>query len=135
MKIVDLFNWGKKEIAAPFVAYFGQKFYGFVGSGVGKKYLDEYRGWVFACVQARSEAVGAIELKLEKGDKEVENHELLDLLYKVNPSTTKEDLFMGTQAYLDLEGNAFWFLARDKDGKGAIKEIWLLRPDKISIVA
>ncbi len=104
-----------------------------------KDYLSEYKNWVFPCVQARSEEVGNIELKLYKGDKlnnkEILNHPLLDLLNRVNDYTTKFQLFSATQAFKDLHGNSFWYLARaGKDGKGDIQEIYLMRPDKVRIV-
>lgn len=134
MIIKDLLFWTRKAVSAPFVGFFGQRFQGYLGIGRGRLYLNEYRNWVYACVQARSEEVGNIQLKLLKDKEQVEKNELLDLLYKVNPTMTKSDLFFGTQAFLDLEGNAFWFLARDKDGKGKIKEIWLLRPDMVQMV-
>lgn len=97
------------------------------------QYLDEYRGWTFACVQARAEAVSKIKFKLFNGDEEVFESELLDLLYKANPRMTKGELIAATQAFLDLEGNAFWFLVRDNEGKGQIREIYILRPDRITI--
>lgn len=134
MNIKDLFSWTKKAVSAPFVGLFGQRFQNYLGTGKSRQYLTEYRNWVFACVQARGEEVGNIQLRLMKNGEEIEDGELLDLLYKVNPTMTKSDLFFGTQAFLDLEGNAFWFLARDNDGKGKIKEIWLLRPDRVQAV-
>lgn len=139
MNIKDFFSgkWFVKQVSVPFVSYFQQRFQGLLGSAKERKYLEEYRNWVFACIQARAEEVGNINLRLlrqtKNGDEEVFDHEALALLFQVNPTMTKADLFMGTQAYLDLDGNAFWFLARDNKGKGKIKEIWLLRPDKVSI--
>lgn len=137
MSLKDYFNFGtgkaKGETSTPFLPIFGRSYQ----FGSNKKYLEEYRNWVFACVQARAEAVGDIKLELYDGDKEIDEYaksELLTLLYKVNPTMTMQDLFMGTQAYLDLDGNAFWYLARDRDGEGDIQEIWLLRPDRIDIV-
>lgn len=126
-------NVNVKQASAPFVSNLSAGLSSILGNRNGK-YLEEYRNWVFACVQARAEEVGNIELSLMKGDVEIEKHELLDLLNGVNPTMTKQDLFFGTQAYLDLEGNAFWFLARDNNGKGKVREIWLLRPDRVSIV-
>lgn len=106
------------------------------GSGLAKKSgLLEYKNWVFACVRARAIAVGDIHLKLMKGDKEVDDNDVLKLLNRVNPLMTKKELFIATQSYLDLNGNAFWFLARDgNSGTGPIKEIYLLKPDRVSIV-
>ena len=123
-----------KQASAPFVSSLNAGINELLGNR-NRKFLDEYRNWVFACVQARAEDVGNIELELKQGDIEVEKHELLSLLDAVNPTMTKQDLFFGTQAYLDLDGNAFWFLARDGKGKGTIREIWLLRPDRVSIIA
>lgn len=131
-------NINKKEVRrAPFtssvISRFGTNTYGPLAQ---KDYLAEYRNWVFACVQARSEEVGNIKLKLmDKNGEEILEHEVLDLLYRVNPMTTKHELFEATQAFKDLDGNAFWYLAREgKDGKGAIREIYLLRPDNVRIV-
>ena len=140
MELKNFFNFLKTTKATgnstPFLPVFGRNFGGLMGQN--KKYLDEYRNWVFACVQARAEAVSAIDLELyqmtKNGEEEIADNELLQLLYKVNPTMTMQDLFMGTQAYLDLDGNSFWYLARDKDGTGKIQEIWLLRPDKVEII-
>lgn len=107
----------------------------FAGLRSSTEQLNEYKNWVYACVQARAEAVGEIELKLfNKDGEEITDHPLLDLLNKLNPRTTKSDHFGGTQSYLDLLGDAFWFLARDNKGEGTIKEIYLLRPDRIKIM-
>ena len=137
MKIQDLFNWTNKavgKISQPFITYWDQRFQNLLGVTRNRKYLAEYRGWVFACVQARAEEVGNIDFELYDGETEVEENELLDLLDRVNPTMTTADLMFATQAFLDLEGNAFWFLARDKDGQGQIQEIWPLRPDLVQIV-
>jgi HK97 family phage portal protein len=134
-KIKSVFTSDKKEMRMPFVTGLSQRINSSLGfKRKGAEFLKEYRGWVFSCVQARSEDVGFIEIGLSKNGEAVESHELLDLLYQVNPSMTKTDLFKGTQAFLDLEGNAFWYLARDNDGKGKIKEIYLLRSDLVEIV-
>jgi HK97 family phage portal protein len=99
-------------------------------------YFKEYKNWVFACINARAEEVASIELKLEnkKTDTYIEAHEVIDLLNDVNPNMTKYELFFGTQALLDLTGNAYWYLARDNEGQGKIRQIYLLSPDKVSII-
>jgi len=98
-------------------------------------FLSEYKNWVYACVTTRATDVGNIQLKLFSGDKEIFTSPLLDLLKKVNPTMTKHDLFNNTQTYLDLDGNAFWFLAREENAGREIKEIYLLRPDRVSVVS
>lgn len=132
MGLKDFF---KKEVKAPFVFFLSSLFSSNQNRGKDANYLKEYEGWVYSCVKVRAEAVGNINLKLIKGEKELASNELLDLLNKVNPQMTKANLFETTQAFLDLTGNAFWFLARDNDGTGKIREIWPLRPDKVSIIA
>lgn len=102
-----------------------------------KDYIGEYKNWVYACVKARAEEVGNIKLILrdKKTGEEIKEHEILTLLNSVNKGMTKNDLFEFTQAFKDLDGNAFWYLARDgKDGKGKIQAIYLLKPDKVRIV-
>jgi HK97 family phage portal protein len=103
--------------------------------------LGSYVSWVFACVKARSRDVARIELKLYKvtnrktGEvEEVMEHDVLSLLRSVNPFTSFQQLIESTQAYKDLTGEAFWYLVRaGSGGNGMITQIWLLRPDYMSI--
>lgn len=120
--------------SSPFIASMASRFLNTGSNGFNRDFLSEYRNWTFACVQARAEEVGNIELELYKDGEIIEKNEVLDLLYKPNPYMTKRDLFMATQAFLDLDGNSFWYLARANDGKGAIQEIYPLRPDRVSII-
>lgn len=120
--------------SSPFIASVATRFTALNGMSFNRAFLDEYRNWPFACVQARSEEVGNIELELYSNGEIVETSEILDLLNKPNPYMTKHDLFMAHQAFLDLEGNSFWYLARKNEGKGAVQEIYLLRPDRVTIV-
>jgi len=101
-----------------------------------ENYLKEYKNWVYACVNARAEEVASIEMYIEneKTGEKTNTHPLLTLLDDVNPNTTRYQLFFATQAFLDLTGNAFWYLARDNDGAGKIKEIYLISPDKMHII-
>lgn len=134
---MSLFNWGKKKGVqrAPFTSNILQRLTANNYSPLASKdHLREYRNWVYACVNARAEEVGNIKLILKKNGEVVPNHEVLDLINKVNSSMTKFELFEATQSFKDLDGNAFWYLARDKDGAGAVQEIYILRPDKMKIV-
>lgn len=99
-------------------------------------YMKEYKNWVFTCVNARSEEMASIDiiLKNKKTGEIIDSHEILTLLHDVNPNSTMYELFFATQAFKDLCGNAYWYLARDKDGKGDIKQIYLISPEKMSIV-
>ena len=132
--------WGNgvslKGIRAPFITPMFQRINGVLGFMSGRSGLNEFKNWVYACVTVRSEDVGNIDLfakNVSTGEVD-ENNELLNILYKPNPYMTKNELFEATQAFKDLDGNAYWYLARDKDGEGDIKEIYPMRPDKMAIV-
>jgi HK97 family phage portal protein len=128
-------NFFKKEIKLPILSTsVSQPRFSITGQSNDSGYLKEYKNWVFACVNARAEELASIKLELYSGDKEIENNEIIQLLNDVNPNMTKYELFFGTQAFLDLTGNAYWYLARDKDGAGKIKQIYLLQADKMHIV-
>lgn len=134
-----IFGSVKKGITnMPFTSTIIQRFSGINynnGALTSKNYLAEYRNWVYPCVSARSEEVGNIKLKLFKDGVETHDHPVLDLLNRVNPYMTKHQLFEYTQAFKDLQGNAYWYLARDgKEGKGTIKEIYILKPDRVRII-
>lgn len=122
------------DVDLPFATLFQTQFNEMFGVTARQQFVKAYRGWVFACTQAISTEVANIEIKLFRktsdGPEEVFDHELLDLLNAVNPRMTRHELIENTQSYLELEGNAFWFLARDKMGK--IRQIWPLRPDRVT---
>ena len=108
-----------------------------LSTGSKANYLEAMKGWVFACVNAISDEVGSIQLKLYKKESngdivEVTDHKALDVLYKVNNFTTKFDHFWLTQAYLELAGESPWFVEKDKDNEPSA--IYFLRPDKITPV-
>ena len=108
----------------------------FEGSAKTKEYLEELKGWVGAATTAIADDVASIQLHLYKKEgediEEVTEHPVLDLLFKVNSFTSKFDHFWLTQTYLELTGEAPWFI--DRVGK-EIKNIFLLRPDKIKPIA
>jgi HK97 family phage portal protein len=100
------------------------------------EYLNELQGWVASCVTAIADEIASVELKLMsfKNEEviEIDEHPLIDLLYKVNDYTTRFDHFWITQVYLELTGEAPWFL--EKNGN-QITGIYFLRPDKLSLVS
>ena len=111
---------------------------GIFNKGPAGEGLDEYRGWVYACVRAISEKVSTLELTLNQrmtdGTTEpVTEHPVLDLLRDVNPFMTWRDLLVTTQSYLELEGTAPWWVYRPKAG-GPPEAIWPIRPDHVSVI-
>jgi HK97 family phage portal protein len=102
------------------------------------KLLENNTNWVFACVKARAEAVGNIQLRLFETKKdgtvvEIYEHELLDLIASVNPFMAQFELFELLETHLSLTGNAYWFL----DGVNSYKDkpiaIYPLNPKYIEI--
>lgn len=121
---------------------------GFQGPGVvygdvppkmkSSEYLQAATGWVYAAVSAIADAVIKLKLRMYKvapnGDiTEVTEHPALDLLYRVNPYMTFVDHIWLTQQYLELTGEAPWFIDRGESGKQEPQNIILLQPDKLFI--
>lgn len=98
-------------------------------------FLKASVGWVYACAGVIADEIAGIKIRLysKKGQdvKEIESHPALELLHKANDFTTKFDLFWMTAQYLELTGEAPWFLALN--GSGIPDQILLLRPDSIDI--
>jgi phage portal protein BeeE len=102
-----------------------------------KEFLKAYRGWVFACVNRIAEGLAEIDVHLETKTKDgwrdyEEDHQALDLLHKVNDVTQFTDLVYATQAYLELDGNSFWYMPRN--GTGAPAELWNLDPTRVEVI-
>lgn len=94
---------------------------------------DFYSSWVYACIDRRAKGLANIQPKLYRlkkgGDvEEVFEHELLDLLYRINPEMTKFDFFQLSSIYLDLFGASPFVLDGGKKG-GQPKNLYLARPE------
>lgn len=92
--------------------------------------------WVYVAVNRIAEAAALVPLRVlrRQGERlvEVERHPLERLLDAPNPYLSRFELLELTIGYLELTGDAYWFLAGD--AAGAPVEIWPLRPDRVSIV-
>ena len=58
---------------------------------------------------------------------QIEDHEILNLLYRGNDFITGLDLWKHTQATIDLVGEAFWL--QERDGRGLPIQLWPLAPN------
>lgn len=98
--------------------------------------LFQQSPWVHVAVSRIAEAGALVPLQVlqRQGDRQiaVEGHPLEQLLAQPNPYLSRFELFEATLAYLELTGNAYWFLGGDAQGRP--NEIWVLRPDRVSIV-
>lgn len=109
-----------------------------IGSYPKKKtadFLNSSTGWVFACVDSIANEVANIDIKLFKQSGknvvEIDQHPILDLLARANQATTKFDLFAMTQQYLELTGEAPWFL--EFEGNKPVG-IFLLDPSRLTVL-
>lgn len=89
-----------------------------IGTAIGRE-MQSNRGWVYAAVNAISEAMASIDFVLYEKNAdgtvtELKEHELLDLLDGVNPTMTGYELKHRTGSHLELAGNAFWLLMNAK---------------------
>lgn len=103
------------------------------------EFLKAYKGWVYACVKRKADALATMELTFQekRGDewKESPNptgRRALDVLATTNPFATSDGLYRGTGSFLDLLGNAFWYVAYN--GRREPSELWQLDPTKVSVV-
>ena len=109
----------------------------------GKKaedYLIAYKGMPYRAINAISQDVANIELKLyrkrmKRGKQDIEQifeHESLSLLYHVNDFATFYDLIEANTTFGETSGEAFWLFVKDALGRPC--EIWVLRPDWVTIL-
>lgn len=101
-----------------------------------KHLLQMNISWVYACVDAIAEEVGQTELYLKKinknGDVEIiKDHPVLEFIYKANDVFTKFDLLKLTQVFLDIAGEAPWYIV--KNGKTPVKTL-LLDPTNLTVI-
>jgi len=106
------------------------------------EFIKQYREWLYININVIAEAVAKIKFRLyrlkKSGKNEVEEikeHPILELLYRMNPYMTKEEVIYTLEIQKPLVGDACWYLARaNRDNpKEPPTEIWPLRSDWISI--
>jgi HK97 family phage portal protein len=104
-----------------------------------------YSHWVYAAVHAiaskiastdlgiymrvDSETPGALHDVREVSDP---SHPLVRLMEEVNPFQTRFGLWESTVMFLELTGNAYWYVAENRMGVPA--EIWLIPPQYMRVV-
>ncbi len=96
----------------------------------------EQSPWVYIAINRIAEAGALVPLRVFRLDDEkrigIANHPLEQLLSNPNPLNSGFELFEQTIGSLELQGNAYWFLVGDQSGQPG--EIWVLRPDRVTIV-
>lgn len=94
-------------------------------------------GWLFACASTRANAVASQKMRVYKLDSqsnqvEIWKHPLISLLNKPNPYLTGYKLKQLTQLFLDLLGESFWIIERNRLGEPA--EIWVVNPANMWVI-
>lgn len=98
--------------------------------------LQENRGWVYSAVSTIGERIATLDSNLvtvTNSGKEivVEQHPFLNVWNRPNPFFNGVQFRILTQAYLDLAGEAFWFLVLNR--LGLPQQIWPIPPHEIDI--
>lgn len=96
----------------------------------------EQSPYVYVAINRIAEACALVPLNLyqrtPQGRIQQDVHPVLQLLDSPNPTLSRFELFEQTIGFLELTGNAYWLLSGGEDG--APREIWCLRPDRVTIV-
>ena len=96
-------------------------------------YADEgYRknAIVYRCINEIATGAACVPFKLFQGDDELDQHPLLSLLRRPNPTQAGVEYFQAVYSYLLLSGNNY---AIRSDVSGEVRELYLLRPDRVRV--
>ena len=98
--------------------------------------VRHYKHWVYAATQAIAFHVAGARLALyarrRDGVEEVEAHPFIDLINAVNPFHTRFWLWAQTMTFLELTGNAYWYVGRNRLGTPA--EVWLAHSQYMRVI-
>ena len=99
--------------------------------------VRHYKHWVYAAVNAIAFRVASTEMTLyaRRGPVDAEkvaDHPVLSLFNYVNDFDTRFRLWCQTMTFLELTGNAYWYIPND--GLGAPAEIWVVHSQHMKVV-
>lgn len=86
---------------------------------------------VYRCVNEIANSASRVTINLFRGDQELDNHPLLDLLYNPSPVVSQVEFFQAVYAYLLISGNSY-ILSVGGD-RTPPTELYNLRPDRVKI--
>jgi HK97 family phage portal protein len=90
-------------------------------------------GWLFAVVNRIAQSISVQQWKLYRiqgGDRdEIDTHPALDLWRTANPFITREDFLETSQQHMELTGETWWVLVRNR--AGIPLELQVVRPDRM----
>lgn len=132
---------GAMNIRLPFVQMVGfEKTYGKTPPKDQAQQVAEYKSWVYACVNRNAFSIAKTDLWLHKRSmtptgeelQQIFDHPWLELLKNVNPFFNKFELWTLTATFLELTGNAYWWMP--KTGLGIPGAIWNLPAHWVRVV-
>ena len=98
--------------------------------------VRHYKHWVYAAVQAIAFQVASTRLALygrtRNGVEELTDHPFLDLMDRVNPFHTRFWLWAETMTFLELTGNAYWYVPANR--LGAPAEAWVAHSQHVRVI-
>ncbi len=86
---------------------------------------------VHRCIQLIANSASAVDLCVYDDDVKLENHELISLLKRPNPTQSGIEFFASLYSFLMISGNTY--ILRDSDQVKMPNELYLLRPDRVQI--
>jgi len=86
----------------------------------------------YRCVRMIAEGAASVPWLLYDGAREIESHPLLSLLAAPNPMDEGSALFERWYAFLQCAGDSY---LEAVSASGAVRELYVLRPDRTSVVA
>lgn len=104
-----------------------------------RQLLGEYKGIVFSCINVRSQEVAKYEpLLYVKNPRVVEDqdplqdHPFLQVLDNPNPQQSKYEIFEFTNIFMDLCGEAFWYVEVGEITRQP-KAFYLVQPHRVKL--
>jgi len=137
-KITNTFKGITKLFTSEFA---GESFMNYLWGGVSRRsrrqLLEEYKNLVYQCISAIAEDVGRYEPIFQRkdgrnGEKKTVAHEFQTVLENPNPNMSQFELFEATQSFIELTGEAFWYVAVGEKSRKP-KELDLIRPDRVKV--
>jgi len=114
----------------------GEDVRGKIQPGDYQAMVDSYESWVYACVSVIASTAAATSLYLyanKNGKREqVFEHVFLDMMKNVNPFMNRFELWELTLTFLELTGNAYWWIVPNRLGVPA--EIWVIPSQNMKVV-
>ena len=86
---------------------------------------------VYRCINEIANNASRVKINLFRGDQEIDNHPILDLIYNPSPTMSQVEFFQAAFSYLLISGNNY-MLSVSGD-RTPPTELYNLRPDRMQI--